>query len=52
MCQSRESPTSWPVGHFSSLLTILDFPGSRDGKEFAYNAGDLGLIPGLRRSPE
>ena len=27
------------------------FPGGSDGKEFAYNAGDLGLIPGLRRSP-
>ena len=22
-----------------------------DGKEFAYNAGDTGLIPGLGRSP-
>ena len=24
--------------------------GGSDGKEFAYNAGDPGLIPGLRRS--
>ena len=24
----------------------LYFPGSSDGKESAYNAGDLGLIPG------
>ena len=27
------------------------FPGGSDGKESACNAGDLGLIPGLRRSP-
>ena len=26
------------------------FPGGSDGKEFACNAGDLDLIPGLRRS--
>ena len=26
------------------------FPGVSDGKESAYNAGDLGLIPGLGRS--
>ena len=27
------------------------FPGGSDGKEFACNAGDLGLIPGSGRSP-
>ena len=27
------------------------FPGSSEGKESAYSAGDLGLIPGLGRSP-
>ena len=27
------------------------FPGGSDGREFASNAGDLGLIPGLGRSP-
>ena len=27
------------------------FPGSSDGKEFACNVGDTGLIPGLGRSP-
>ena len=26
-------------------------PGGSDGKESACNAGDLGLIPGLGRSP-
>ena len=29
----------------------LLFPGGSDGKESACNAGDLGLIPGLGRSP-
>ena len=29
----------------------LDFPGGSDGKESARNVGDLGLIPGLGRSP-
>ena len=27
------------------------FPGSLDGKASAYKGGDLGLIPGLGRSP-
>ena len=29
----------------------MGFPGGSDGKESAYNAGDLGSIPGLGRSP-
>ena len=28
-----------------------DFPGGSDSKESAYNAGDLGSIPGSGRSP-
>ena len=32
-------------------LVLLDFPGDSAGKESACNAGDLGLIPGLGRSP-
>ena len=31
---------------------ILGFPVDSDSKESAYNAGNLGLIPGLGRSPE
>ena len=27
----------------------MDFPGGSDSQESAYNAGDLGLIPGLGR---
>ena len=33
------------------LKYLLGFPGGLDGKESACNAGDLGLIPGLGRSP-
>ena len=29
----------------------MGFPGGSDGKASAYNAGDLGSIPGLGRSP-
>ena len=29
----------------------MGFPGGSDGNETACNAGDLGSIPGLRRSP-
>ena len=30
---------------------IVDFPDDSEGKESAYNAGDLGSIPGSERSP-
>ena len=30
---------------------FLGFPGGSAGKEYACNAGDLGLVPGLGRSP-
>ena len=30
----------------------MGFPGSSDGKESSYNAGDSGSIPQLERSPE
>ncbi|CAI9154152.1 unnamed protein product [Rangifer tarandus platyrhynchus] len=33
------------------VMLILGFPHSSVGKETACNAGDLGLIPGLGRSP-
>ena len=29
----------------------MDFPGGSDGKESTCSVGDLGLIPGLGRSP-
>ena len=35
----------------SQLLTQNGLPWVSNGKEFACNAGDLGLIPGSGRSP-
>ena len=32
-------------------MLYLGFPGGSNGKESTYNAGDLGSIPGLERSP-
>ena len=32
-------------------MKLSGVPGGSDGKESACNAGDLGLIPGLGRSP-
>ena len=29
----------------------MGFPGGSAGKEYACNVGELGLIPGLERSP-
>ena len=39
--------------HFFGLWVYLKmgFPGGLDGKESTCNAGDMGLIPGLGRSP-
>ena len=52
---------NWATSHiggtesvFSILklyLFLLGFPPGSDGKESACNVGDLGLIPGLGRSP-
>ena len=35
----------------SSLIPFFGLPGGSGSKESACNAGDLGLIPGLGRSP-
>ena len=43
-----------PQGHLHfklQVIALLGFPGGSDGKESACNAGDLGLIPWLGRSP-
>ena len=37
--------------NFFSFSLFLGFPGGSAGKQSACNAGDLGLIPGLGRSP-
>ena len=36
---------------FVATSTVPDFPGGSNGKASAYNAGDLGSIPRLGRSP-
>ena len=50
------SPALSPTVHRMLLQNYrhvsVDFPCDSDGKESACNAGDLGLIPGLGRSPE
>ena len=37
--------------HLYSLVVCRGFPGDSDSKEATCNEGDLGLIPGLGRSP-
>ena len=37
--------------YYSFLVILLGFPRWLSDKESAWNAGDLGLIPGWRRSP-
>ena len=55
-CNAEDPFNSW----FGKILwrrdrlpttVFLGFPGGSAGKESACNAGDLGLIPGLGRSP-
>ena len=36
---------------FYQICYLIDFPGGSGGKASARNAGDLGSIPGLGRSP-
>ena len=44
-------PEFFPFGNKLYFLRAQGFPGSSSGKESACNAGDLGWIPGLERSP-
>ena len=41
----------YSIPSFTLSKHLLNFPGGSDGKASAYNAGDLGLIPGSGRSP-
>ena len=40
------------VLRYTWLNSHLGFPGDSDGKEPTFNVGDMGLIPGVGRSPE
>ena len=42
---------TYTINRFHLVTNTRDFPGDSDGEESACNAGDLGLIPGLGRSP-
>ena len=44
-------PDKHPGKEDQGFPVFLGFPSGTDGKESARNAGDLGLIPGLGRSP-
>ena len=47
----REACCAVVLGVAKSKLLFGGFPGGLDGKESPSNAGDLGSIPGLERSP-
>ena len=46
----KEDVTYINIYLYSNTIYILNFPGGSDGKASAYNAGDLGSIPGSGRS--
>ena len=45
------SSSSFGVASLGFSMYSVIFPGGLDGKESAYNAGDLGLISGSGRFP-
>ena len=50
--QSPSTPLATRArGQIPEFSVSSVFPGASDGKEFAYNAGDLGSIPGSEKSP-
>ena len=51
--QGKSAKLIYPEGlrMKEDLNLPLGFPGGSDGKASAYNAGDLGSIPGSGRSP-
>ena len=50
-CQSKNVYIFDPKLSLGNFFIDMDFPGGSDGKASAYNVGDLGSIPGSRRSP-
>ena len=51
--KSQNEYTQYSCAGINFTVTILNegFPGGSDGKASVCNAGDLGSIPGLGRSP-
>ena len=50
-CSLRFSSVSMAMTTPSKQAALVGFSGGSDGKESAYNVGDLGSVPGLGRSP-
>ena len=51
LCMASQSPAwFWASLFFDLIVLWYDFPDGSEGKASAYNAGDLGSIPGLGRS--
>ena len=46
-----QSPTLWLGFWLCTLTPLLGFPGSSEGKESAFSAGDPGTVSRLGRSP-
>ena len=51
-CYPLNTATLFFVCLFCLIVGGAGFPGGSEAKASACNAGDLGFIPGLRRSPE
>ena len=49
--QDAPPPASGSLPPERSSVVQVGFPGGFDSKESACSAGDVGLIPGLERSP-
>ena len=49
--ESDRQTLDWPLDIMDLQPSLPGFPGGSAGKESACNVGDLGLIPGLGRSP-
>ena len=47
----RETCRTEKLSNLTKVTQLMGFPGGSAGKESACNAGDLGSIPGLGRSP-
>ena len=50
-CWFSKTDLPFPEYHTTGIIQCSGFPGGFDGKERACNAGDLGSIPVLGRSP-
>ena len=51
LCSFLDYAVGFLCSHLTSVKAPLGLPSGSDGKEFACNAGDSGLIPGWGRSP-